>query len=271
MNPITQMLNDLKFRIPSQVLDIGFTSSTRWSPVPVSLDEQIMLKVIRPRVLRDCNLVGGQMALVSLEGLLPHQVDPYTQVYQIPKDRTQNRSILSALSVNYFPHAAIYGAAGVNYGIPGASGSSMISGAGQRVGDAVSSVPPVSVGSVELIGENTILFRDAMRITQAYFLRCILENDEGLNSLSPRSYPAFFKLCEFAVKSYLYNLFVIQIDQAYLQGGQELGAFKQYIESLADAEELYQTHLKEVWQAVAFVNDFTSHQRFLKLQVSPAL
>lgn len=272
MSAINKALDDIKFRIPRQILDVVFMDETAgWRRSPMSLDELMMLKVIRPRVLYDCNLVGGQMANISLENLQPMFSDNFTFVYQIPKERTQNRSILSALSISYMPYASMYGAAGVNYAAPGGIGGNMISTAGQRVGDAVSSVPPISVGYVDLVGENTIMFRDTYRVTQAYFLRCILANEENLANLNPRSYPAFCKLCELAIKSYIYNTMLIKIDQAYLQGGQELGAFKSYVDNLADAEQMYQDYLKEVWQAVSFANDIHSYDRLIKLQINPAI
>jgi hypothetical protein len=272
MSAINKALDEIKFRIPRQILDVAFMDEVSgWRRSPMGLDELMMLKVIRPRVLYDCNLVGGQMANVSLENLQPVYDDNYTFVYSIPKERTQNRSILSALSISYMPYGAMYGAAGVNYGAPGGLGSSIVATTGQRVGDAVSAVPPVSLGYVDLVGENTIMFRDNFRVTQAYFLRCILANEENLANLNPRSYPAFSKLCELAIKSYLYNNLIIKIDQAYLQGGQELGSFKNYVENLADSEQMYQDYLKEVWQAVSFANDIHSYDRLIKLQINPAI
>ena len=272
MSAIAKALDEIKFRIPRQILDIVFMDDiTGWRRSPMSLDELMMLKVIRPRVLYDCNLVGGQMANISLENLQPVFSDNYTFVYSIPKDRTQNRSILSALSVSYMPYASMYGAAGINYAAPGGLGGSIVSTTAQRVADAVSAVPPVSVGYVDLIGENTIMFRDTFRVTQAYFLRCILANEENLANINPRSYPAFSKLCELAIKSYIYNTMLIKIDQAYLQGGQELGAFKTYVENLADADQMYQDYLREVWQAVSFANDIHSYDRMIKLMINPAI
>ena len=64
---------------------------------------------------------------------------------------------------------------------------------------------------------------------------------------------------------------IIKIDQAYLTGGQELGAFKNYVENLSDAEENYQTYLKEVMQKVFFMNDSSNYNRFIALQMNPSI
>lgn len=272
MNPVSKALDEIKYRIPKEILTEAFMDPvSNWRNAPISLDEMMLNQVIRPRVLYDCDLVGGVIAIVSLENLQPYLPDNFTYVYTIPKSRTQNRSIISVLSVNYLPYAGAYLNAGGGYGGMGGVGSNLVTSASQRVSDSHSPVPAISVAYVDLVGENTIMFRDQYRVTQAYFIRCILANEENLNNLNPRSYIAFAKLCELAIKSYIYNKMLIKIDQAYLEGGQELGAFKAYIESLSDSEENYQTYIKEVWQAVSKMNDMQGYDRFIKLQVSPGL
>ena len=272
MNPLSKAIDEIKFRIPRQLLDVAFRDElTGWRRAPVSLDEQILHRVIRPRVLVDCNLVGGQMALIPLEGLPAVYADQFSVVYQIPKTLTLNRSIVSVLSLSYLPFAGLCGPTGSNYNSLAGSLNSPVTMAAQQVANSFSEVPPVSVGYVELVGENTVMFRDSYRVTQAYYLRCILANEENLNNINPRSYPAFSRLCELAVRSYVYNTLIVRIDQAYLQGGQELGVFKSIVEGMADSEELYQTHLREVWRAVAFANDIQSYDRFIKLQLNSAI
>lgn len=272
MNPIAKALDEVKFRIPDQVLKETFKDERpTWRKAPVSLDELIMTKVIRPRVLVDCNLVGGQMVLVPLEGIAPDFVDNFNMVYHIPKDRTNNRSIVSVASVSYMPYAAAFNSGGLGYGNIAPSSMNEVANAAQRVADSVSGVPPISNANAELIGENTVLIKDQFRVTSVYILRCLLANEEQLNNISPRSYLHFAKLCEMAVKSYIYRTLLIRIDQAYLHGGQELGAMKNYVESLSDAEEMYQTTLNEIWRPTAFMNDQQSYTRFIKLQINPAV
>lgn len=271
MNIISIALDNLKYRIPLAVLQETFKDTQNWRRSPASLDELIMVSVIRPRVLVDANLVGGQMANIPLDGLNPEFVDTYTAIYHIPKERTQNRSILSALSVGYMPQSASYNSAGGNYGNVAPQSMTDLTSATQRVADSFSGIPPVSNAYVELVSENTILLRDQFRVTAAYFLRCILGHDEMLNNINPRSYLNFAKLVEHAVKSYIHNTMAIKIDQAYLSGGQNLGVFKEIVDSYSDAEENYQTYLREVWQAVSFMNDTHSHNRLLKLMVNPGL
>src|SRR5574343_1842064 len=272
MNPISKAMDEAKFTIPLEVLKEAFKDDRpTWRRAPISLDEMILSKVIRPRVLVDCNLVGGQMVLVPLEGLTPDFVDNFNLVYHIPKDRTNNRSIISVASVSYMPYASAYNSAGLGYGAVSPLSMNEVANAAQRVADSVSGVPPISNANAELIGENTVLIKDQFRVTSAYILRCLLANEEQLNNISPRSYPNFAKLCGLAIKSFIYRTLLIRIDQAYLQGGQELGAMKSYVESLSDSEEMYQTYLNEIWRPTAFMNDQQSYTRYIKLQINPGV
>lgn len=242
-----------------------------WRQAPVSIDQQILDKVVKPRVLIDANLVGGTQAIIPLEGLPAKFIDTYSVVFEIPPDRTNYREIVSVLSIGYLPVANSFNSMGNGIGTINPNSMSDLMSAAQRVADSHSNIPLVSNAVCDLIGYNTVLIRDQIRVTSAYNLRCMLANEVNLNNISPRSHLAFAELVKLAVKSYIYNTMLIKIDQAYLSGGQELGAFKSYVESLSDAESMYQTHLREVWQKTAFMNDTLSYDRFIALQISPGI
>lgn len=272
MGPLAKCVDEIKFRIPIQVLREAFKDPRpNWRRAPISLDELILNAVIRSRVMVDCNLVGGQTVQIPLDGIVPDYVDNFSSVYHVPKERTQNRSIVAALSVGYMPYAASFNSAGSSFGTISPGGMNEVTQAAQRVSDAVSGVPPISNANVTLIAENTILLRDQFRVTSSYILRAVIGNEENMNNISPRSYLQLATLCEHAVKSFIYNALVIRVDEAFLQGGQELGALKSYIDSLADAETNYQTYLRETWQGVSFMNDTYAYDRFIKLMCNSAI
>lgn len=231
----------------------------------------MMAKVIKPRVLVDANLVGGSMAIISLEGLPAKYIDTYTVVFEVPPDRTNGREIVSVLSIGYLPQMNAFNTMGNGNGTINPNSMSDLMSVAQRVVDSHSNIPVISTASCDLIGFNTVLVRDQMRVTTAYQIRGMLANEVNLNNINPRSHLAFSKLCTLAVKSFIYNRMLIAMDQAFLSGGQELGAFRTYVESLADSEEMYQTYLREVWQKTAFMNDVPSYNRFIRLQISPGI
>lgn len=273
MNALTKSLSELRYRIPEQVLQLAFRDElVNYRRAPISLEEQILLKVIRPRVLMDIDIVGGQAVIIPLENIQPRYIDTYTMVYHIPKEATQYRSIMSVLSVGYMPYASAYNSMAGGIGVTSPCQMSDTLSAAQRVADSYGNIPVISNASAEIIGENTVLIRDQARITNSYQLRCVLGNEEHLNNLQPRLYLIFCKAVELAVKSYIYNTLLIKIDQAYLVGGQELGAVKEVVMSYSDAESMYGEYLvQQVQKAFFFNNNLLGHQRFIRLQISPSL
>lgn len=271
MNILIKAINEIKWSIPQQILTAAFKDpAVNIRRAPISIDEMILNKVIRPRVLYDADLVGGQHMLVSLAGVAPAFSDTYSVVFEVPAELISYRTIISALSVGYLPYSSSFNAVG---GIGNANPQHMtdLGSVMTRLSNSHSSIPAISNATVELIGPNTILIRDMNNVTSAYQLRCIVGNEENLNNLSVRAHLSFSKLCVFAVKAYIYNTLIVQIDQAQLSGGQELGAFKSKVEEYADANENYQIYLEEKLRPMLFMNDTVSYQRFIQSQISPGL
>lgn len=280
MHPIKKAIEEVKYRIPRDLLQRVFIDSSRlgrnnWR---ANLDEQILALVIKPRVLVDCNMLGGTQQLIPLAGLAMETPPDYqwATVVHIPKERTQGKTINSVLHVVFFNSAQVAGYVGANLmggGVIGAgfnpmsSDNSALTASMAGVLSAMDKIPQTSTANVQLIGENTILIRDGAIIPQYSFLRCVLADDEELSSLQLRSYRHFANLVEFAVKSYLYNELIIQIDAGELRYGQTLGVFKSILESYSDAEANYRDYLTNVWEKVAMMNDDTTFTRFQKLLI----
>lgn len=268
MSALKKAVDEMKFRIPIQVLQLAFQDEKpNWRRAPISLDERILNAVIKPRVLVDSNLLGGQTIMLSLAGLNPSYIDTYTVIYEIPAERLAFRTLISVLSVGYMPYNTTFNSLGGGSGIINPNSLSDLSTVANRVADSFSSVPVVSNASVEIVGTNTIMLRDQLRVTNAYLLNCIVENEENLNNINVRSWLTFADLCEHAVKSYIYNKLIIQIDNAYLSGGQELGSVKSYVDTLSDSEQNYRTFLYERWRPCMMMNDAPAHRKFIKLQL----
>jgi len=271
MNPIQKAVDDVKFRIPRPVLQKAFIDrlGTWRNNQRVSLDEMIVSTVIRPRVLVDCNMVGGSQVLVSLNGLLQEKPTEYMTVIHIPKERTEGKSINSVLNVGFVGLAYLASWAGMNsagsFATYGSSENTALMTAAAGMMTAYDKIPMVSTARCELIAENTICIRDSINLAPDMTLRCVLANEENMNNLQLRAYKNFSKLVEYAVKAYIYNTLLINVDQGELQGGAQLGTFKQVIDSYADAEENYQDYYRNVWEKVAFMQDEITYMRYMKL------
>jgi len=261
MNPIQKALDEVKREIPAGILNIAFKPqlSTTWGRGAVSIDERIMHEVIRPRVMIDCNLMGGTEAYISLAGLQTDRTDDYTTVYRIPKSKTQNRSIISVMNITFTSPDSLNAAYSGNN-----MGSSSLMNLGQAMMDAHGNIPNISTAKVQLIGENVVAVRDPTIMPGYCFLRCILANDENMGHLQLKSYGRFCELVIYAVKAHIYNELALNLDMGILHGGQALGEAANIIREYKECNELYKTFLREKWAKIAIMNDTESWTRLLK-------
>lgn len=266
MDAISKAISEVKFRIPPQVLDLIFIRRYQYyRNAPPNLDDQILNLVVKPRVMIDSSLMVGDEALIPMDPFRRETVDDYMAVYRVPKSATANRTIISIKSITFVnPYMS------TPYGNTGSCQFSHGLALSQNVLDAMSPVPQISTADMEIIGENVIMVRDARLIPQNSWMRCILTHDDQMSRINPRSYIAFAKLVELAVKSYIYNNHIVEMDMGELHGGYNLGAYRNIIESYADSEELYQLYLKEKWQKIGFMNDRERNTRHWRLLIGGA-
>ncbi len=262
MNAISYALDMIKLEIPRPILEKVFISlaqdvSRQYTFRPVTIDSAIRDKVIEPKVLVDCNLGGGTEIYVPLLNVPSNRLDPFTIMYTIPKQLTQNRSILSVLSVSY-GQGSLMG--GTNMGL---KGSSPMLDAASGVFASAGPINVISTAYTWLVGENTIVIQDNMAIPNNVFLRCKIENDKNLNSLNPTSFPYFGQFAVYATKGYIHTNSVIEMDRAFLQGGLDLNSFKTVIDGYADAWENYKDYFSKTIKKVFIYNDPESSRRML--------
>ena len=196
MDALAYALQKIKFEIPKEVLKIAFLQEqTGWRSNTLSLDDEIVTKVLKPMVFVDTDLVGGTQTVVSLEGLVPTYADTYTIVYTVPMERTGYREIISVLSIGYLPFSGSYSP--VAYGMNGVTpfGANDLEISARKMGDSLSSVPPLSNADAEVSPGNVVIIRDQLRVPGAYQLRVVLGNEKNLNNIPKRSYLDFARLC----------------------------------------------------------------------------
>lgn len=261
MNAYSKAIAEVSFRIPRQILEAVFLQRvSQWRVVPMSLEEEIMSRVVRPRVAVDCDLVGGTEMYVGLADVPMVRISDYSTVYQIPKSKTNGRSIVSVLNVTFTDPNQLS-----NYGMSAACQNTAMMQMGQAVMDAFATIPTTSTATTQLIGENRVMVRDTVSLPANAYLRCRVANDEEMSHIQPRYYRAFARLVELAVKAYIFNEYSIPMDIGELHGGMTLGRFKDRVDEYADAEELYQQYLDEKWTKMSLMNDRESYQRLIRL------
>ena len=278
MNTLTYVINEIKQRIPFELLHAGLTLDETQETVNLtSLEDKLLRKVIRSRVMVDANIVGGIEMLIPLSGVHPSYYEDNYTVYNIPPELTNNREIISALSMMPMPISGhgggrFTGTIGATRGGGGfGSTSQAVNGVADRIGNSASSSAPIGHTHIELVAYNTIVVYAHYTQISTMGLRVLLENDNNLNNIQPRSYNNLAMLSMLATKAYLYNKLIIPINSGYLSGGQDLGVFKSLLEDFNGAEEEYQIYLREVWSPVAYMNDTTRHNRFISSMLAPDL
>ena len=269
MNAIQKAIQDIKFHIPNRILQLAFLSRYNGSNlIPPTIDEQIEKLVIKAKVLVDINLVGGVAITLPVDKcyqeIIPYNPTANYMIINVPYELTDGRDILSALSLTYYMYSQsqIYAAFGTNGGL-------------KLTEKAFDSIDPnvggFSTTNLELIGPNTILVHENLYTGIGGYLRVMVEYDENLNALNPRTFINFSKLCIYATKMFIHNELVVELNRGYIQGGYELNKIQEIIEEYKDAEEQYYDFLENVWRKISFMNDTESYSRYIKSLINPVL
>jgi hypothetical protein len=259
----------------NKLLQAAFTIND--SPETVNLntvDDKILRKLLRKRVLIDMNITGGIETIIPLNSVQPSFYEYFYTIYQIPPEMTMNKEIVSALNIMLMPGSGVFGQGnlgGNSFGNIGYMNENPVMNVANRIGSAASPSGVLSNAHLEIVGYNTILIYANFRVLTNFGLRVLLENDSNLNNIQPRSYKDVSMACVLACKAYIYNKLIIPVNSGYLASGQDLGMFKSILESYSEAEADYNTFLRERLGAVLFMNDTTRHNRFLASMINPSL
>ena len=245
MNAISKAISEVYYSIPPEILNIGFSDNPTYAMH--SLDDTIVNRVIRPRVMVDCNLVGGVQIYVNLDicGITDYSNDIVREyLITVPKAATNNRSIVSAISLmsNRIGSALV------------GSADALTAGLRDNV-NAVAPSVPVATARLEIVADNKVLVTDPAVRYLTGSLKCMVENSETLSNISPRSYIYFSNMVVLAVKAFIYNTCIVKLGRGYIESGHELNIVNDIIADYASANQDYRDYVKDTWATVAFHND----------------
>jgi hypothetical protein len=260
-NPMVKALDDIEMEIGPQILKAFFEKADFYlCSSPINMRTRIQEEIIERRVLVDMDIVGGTEAYIPLDhpSVKCEYIDPMTVMYQVPDELTQNRPIRQIYSV-HFGILNYSVATGVLRGAESALGGEL-----RKVLDSALRTPPAATTYINLVNHNTFIVKYTYLPYSAAFLRCRLGNDEALGFIRPQAILDFAELCMLATQAYIYSQYEIAIGQAYLSGGQELGAFADRVRKWEDKWTEYRTKLK-VWKNVSQnFNDPEARRRNLR-------
>lgn len=280
MTPIDFCINEIKNQVPVELLYAGMTFDEPPEIVNLStLEDKILNKVFKKRVLLAANVIGGIEMLIPLASIPPSMYEYSYTVYPISPDLIMDKEIMSVHGLSYMPGNGFMGLTGGFAGVgnmfspntPDYYSMNPVMNVANRIGSAAGMSGVLTNAHTELVSYNTVAVYANYRTLANFGLRVVLENDNNLANIQPRSYIPLSILTVHAVKAYIYNKLIIPVNSGYLSGGQDLGIFKSILESYSDSEENYRTYLNEVWGAIAYMNDTTRYNALLQSMCQPDL
>lgn len=258
MNAREYALNDIRRRIPAQILDMGLSQGNSVSPnlrwvkrnKIESLDARLITEILEDIVNVDCNLKGATQITIDLAGVPFDQVNGTDHIYYIPYDKTNGLRIVSVQSLNYMKYNDQ-----IRNNSTGHGGNMLLS-AGMDMYNSSKTIPVTSTSNCTVMGNNVILCRDSVsHVSASMSMTVTLENAEAMANLNRGAYKHYAKLAELATKAYIYNKLSITLDKGALHAGMDLGKIREIIDSYSDAQDMYDEYYEENWGKVAFTND----------------
>lgn len=266
MNPIAKAIDEIMWDIPLEILtQVFITQDMVACGAALSLETRIRETIIDNRVVVDLDLFGTNEDYISLDAPCRSEyIDPYTVVYYVPEEVTQGRPIRQLYSL----HFGILGYQ--NAGQALRYSESPLGSEVRKVLDSAMRIPPALTSYLNLINHNTFMVRFVTLPYPSAFLRCRLGADSEMNFLRPTSIPMFAELCVHAAKAYIYNRMRIPMDQAFLSGGQQLGAFRDTIMEWAGENAEYKEKMKRMRKLITAFNDPEARRRHIRTVVPPS-
>ena len=110
MNALIYAINELHNTIPYELLWAGFTIDETAETVNItSLDDKILNKLFKKRVLLDANIIGGIEMIIPLININPITYEYNYTIYRIPPEAVLNKEIISVLNLTTLSYPSIVG------------------------------------------------------------------------------------------------------------------------------------------------------------------
>ena len=243
----TNSLRTLYNTIPRPILEAAF----RPRDYGVSLDQRIKDVIVEGRVLPDCNINAGKIKRIPLSSCIIEKVLPDPDfnsissptpgtLYRIPPAARENRDITGVIDISYLYDYT--GTSDTPFGF-GANGNTVASLASAVLNShthrnaCLTPTPTLLSGNMVLINPTNSFLTD-------WCLVCRLGYDSEFTNISNSSVLPLSRLITTATRAYIWVTLAIQIDQAELSSGQELGQFKPIVDGYKDDIEKYYDELK---------------------------
>ena len=262
MSIISRCIATIHDEIPEEILNEAFVTPYRDNYFsPVSVDSRIMDEVVNKRVMPDMDITYALTMRIPLSECKVERINAIDYQITIPEKAVNGRTIVSVLGVHAANPSAQYGYQDVTF-----TGGSSILGVAQKLASANAVATIDYNAKVQAIGPNVYRLRYASFLNSYATLELIVGHDKNLSNIPIRVTPYLKELFLLATKAYIYKKLKIKIDRAVQSGGADLASFSEFVDSYADANEMYKEYLRETIQAVGYMADDEGFHDLMKIQ-----
>jgi hypothetical protein len=243
-DPIKYVLSHIFQNIPHEILTEAFIPKNK--QIVNTVDYYIQQDIIEKKVLLDCNLFAGKKKniLLTQEMLemtnLPVNYSILSSanigLYRIPPHAREYTDLSHVIELRY-PYSAS-GYAGVNFPAMANFGQTVTSKGMDILNShtfANTDNPPRPV----LLTNNLVKLDPPQFNHIDYLLVCILKYNNRFTNLNPDAIRPLAELALSATKAYIYNKLIIYLNKVAIEGGQEIGRFKEMVEKYESEAERY--------------------------------
>ena len=218
----------------------------------VSLDMRIKEVIISGRVLSDININSGKIKRIPLTSCEPVHILPDPgfdtiisptpgTLYRVPAAARENRDIVGIVDISYLYSYVGFSDSPFGFGSNGNTVSSLASAMINSHTHRNACLTPTPT----LLNDNMILINPTNSFISDWCLVCRLGYDEEFLNIARSMILPLSKLIMTATKAYIWTALVIRIDAGELSGGQELGKFKEIVDSYKEDLDRYDEDLKK--------------------------
>ena len=255
-------------KIPKPILEMAFTPDM----FNVTMDQRIKDEVITASVLSDVSIYCGKIKKIPLSSTYLEQTRPDplygggslitgSAVYRVPPAAREYRDIVQVIDITFPYEYTAYGDAPFGFGGIGNTLKTLSDRAltsRNQWNNGITPQPILQPGNMITINPPNVYVND-------WILECRLGFDEEFTGLPLAGVQHLSDLIVMAVKSYIYNKLIIDIDKAALSGGQEIGVVKTIIEKYEDLEQPYKDALDALRGALVVADPDTMRELMLMM------
>ncbi len=285
--PMKNAVADIMFSIPRQVLDKAFPVANSFVAKVSTLDDRIISKVIRPKVMKDVNLVTSVDVNIPVKQCIVKNITSSTRtpgvattitqyLITVPKVVTQNRKLVDVNSIRInTSYSTMDGIGGFTIGMGTGNmfntGFNTLSGmAGSLLTKSAGTMPVMDITDFELLDESTILVNVPMMALpfQDYAsISASVEMTESLSTLGKSYYPVFSALCKYAVEAYIYKELWLEINKGEISFGHSLDEFKNIVSQYSESLTKYNEFLATDWPLAVNSSDNQLNDTLISLAI----